>query len=508
LKPVNFSKFRHIEIAIGVCILSATASLAREDWRTIDKKGVISAPLKDKRVPWTGWEESQDPSRGTVWKKKEPDGFSLVHQINFFDTIEQSDRISIYRENSTGRWEERGFVDNQGRVIIEPIYFSALDFYNGLAAVQPNRGDAWQLIDKSGAVKYKLPLGMHPQTSNRFKGVAKNGVLPVATGDYLNSFGKIQEEGLYDLQKKIFHSLGKSVVISEFSEGLAAVSGEKNGFVDASGTYIIPQQYDHVSNFAEGLAVVLQNHQWKYIDHNGKTAITLPDTCSYANSFSEGLASVAIGGDDKVPPFLCTRKGAKWGFIDKTGKLAIEPLFYIDGATGRDLPTNRPMFKEGLAQVAIGDELHHKYGFIDKTGKWKIDPQFRNAQDFTEGKARVCLGQTGFSKDEWNDAKKERNLYRYNIFRLFAKQYGLLNMSRNSVNEILGKPDKWNFDSDIYTLTSTSCGNQYCAVEIRYDLLAKVSSFRILGFEQQSQWLTDTKVLEENLHYINWHRRK
>ena len=51
----------------------------------------------------------------------------------------------------------------------------------------------------------------------------------------------------------------------------------------------------------------------------------------------------------------------KWGYINKTGKTAIEPQF--DNAGG---------FQEGLAQIRMGD----KCGFIDKSGKIAIKPQF------------------------------------------------------------------------------------------------------------------------------------
>ncbi|ECH5021687.1 WG repeat-containing protein, partial [Campylobacter coli] len=50
-----------------------------------------------------------------------------------------------------------------------------------------------------------------------------------------------------------------------------------------------------------------------------------------------------------------------WGFIDKSGKIVIEPKF--DGVGN---------FSEGLAGV----ELNGKWGFIDKSGKIVIEPKF------------------------------------------------------------------------------------------------------------------------------------
>ena len=64
----------------------------------------------------------------------------------------------------------------------------------------------------------------------------------------------------------------------------------------------------------------------------------------------------------------------KWGFIDNSGTIKIEPQF--------DLSNFRfPGFSEGLAAVAVGE----KWGYIDKTGAWVIQPQFDYALNFSEG---------------------------------------------------------------------------------------------------------------------------
>ncbi len=75
------------------------------------------------------------------------------------------------------------------------------------------------------------------------------------------------------------------------------------------------------------------------------------------------LTSVSYGQqkktDESTPLFRIEQNG-KWGFIDKTGKVVIEPQF--DDAW---------LFREGgLASVKIGD----KHGYIDKTGKYVWEP--------------------------------------------------------------------------------------------------------------------------------------
>ena len=65
---------------------------------------------------------------------------------------------------------------------------------------------------------------------------------------------------------------------------------------------------------------------------------------------------------------------SKYGFIDKNGKVVIEPQFDYAGA-----------FSEGLGKV----KKDGKWGFIDKSGKVVIEPQFDSIFNFSEGLAEV-----------------------------------------------------------------------------------------------------------------------
>lgn len=82
-------------------------------------------------------------------------------------------------------------------------------------------------------------------------------------------------------------------------------------------------------------------------------------------------------------------KKFKYGFIDKTGKVVIEPQF--DGTeeqfTGlaHFFNLGEPVFREGLAPVMIRGQ----WGYIDKTGKFAIKPQFFVVRPFSEGFAAV-----------------------------------------------------------------------------------------------------------------------
>ena len=107
-----------------------------------------------------------------------------------------------------------------------------------------------------------------------------------------------------------------------------------------------------------------------FIDRNGK--VIVEPQFQGARDFVEGRANVAVSGEKY-----------KEGFIDENGKLVINPQF---DAT-RD-------FSEGLAAVGIGffgmhGSGEHKWGFVDKNGTMIIAPQFQEVQSFSEGLAAV-----------------------------------------------------------------------------------------------------------------------
>ncbi len=106
--------------------------------------------------------------------------------------------------------------------------------------------------------------------------------------------------------------------------------------------------------------------KWGYIDKTGKMVIE--PQFDKVKAFSGGLATVEING--------------KWGYIDKTGRMVIEPQFDDTGS-----------FSEGLA--AAKKTYSGLYEYIDKTGKAVIEPQFEKAGSFSEGLAPVEKPHTG-----------------------------------------------------------------------------------------------------------------
>ena len=149
--------------------------------------------------------------------------------------------------------------------------------------------------------------------------------------------------------------------VSDFSEGLAVVAGEKGeGYIDKTGKVVIPPRFFEAGPFSGGIALVRVDDRCGYINKIGEYIIN-PHYIE-AGNFSEGLAPVRIG--------------EKWGFIDANENVVIKPQF--DSAKS---------FSGGLAQI----ERDGKYGYIDKTGRLVIDYKFDIAGDFREGLACVLV---------------------------------------------------------------------------------------------------------------------
>jgi hypothetical protein len=117
------------------------------------------------------------------------------------------------------------------------------------------------------------------------------------------------------------------------------------------------------------LFVVIVNDKRGFIDRNGK--IVIEPQFNGARNFSEGLAVVATSNN-----------GYAEGYIDETARIVIEPQF--DKALD---------FSDGLAAVGRAQDrsIHtsYKWGYIDRAGKLIIEQKYIDTLGFSEGLAAV-----------------------------------------------------------------------------------------------------------------------
>jgi hypothetical protein len=233
-----------------------------------------------------------------------------------------------------------------------------------------NKDGKTGFIDKTG----KLIIGFDRLPAGTYVGRFSEGLAPICFmeangGGGCQSVGFIDESGKIAIAPRFMH-------VGSFSEGLAyALTKEEGaGFINHRGEFVIKLKEEGAREFHEGLAAVTtdQGRQWGFIDRTGKPVTK--EQYSRVENFSEGLAAVAQGLGD----------GAKYGFINKEGEVAI-PLRFDPELGNHRAIRYLSRFSDGLARVKVGK----LYGYIDKKGEFAIKPQFSTAADFSEGLASV-----------------------------------------------------------------------------------------------------------------------
>ena len=294
------------------------------------------------------------------------------------------------------------------------------------------------------------------------------------------------------------------------------------GFIDESGSWAIPPQFDRFSFFSEdGVAPVLLR---RYIEEQSKACVYsgIIDTSGewakepgygleMGHSFSEGLIGTIsrddpghrsaddMGGymdtsgewviepkisvgDHFLQPFCAAnsfvgepyamapslvdkeRDICRYGLIDKRGEWLIEPRFkYLD------VYFDSKQTQVGLAVAAEsskGDES--LCGFIDNTGSWVIPPTFKFASTFVGEYAWVGDAETGLSglitqDGQWAIPPKYRTANPIDATRAFvrdpqSKLVGVLDLFQDSWILEPRWYDTWTESSHTYVMAMTEKG--------------------------------------------------
>src|SRR5688500_17513649 len=273
--------------------------------------------------------------------------------------------------DARGKW---GFIDRAGRFRIPPRYDGAGQFSEGVAYVYISEGGR----RRDGIVTVDGRFTELPATND------SSFILHDWVARFETPLGQERKYGYMDKTGRVvippqFDHAG------HFSEGLAWVSvlAERKwlyGFIDKTGKMVIEPQFVHQpGDFVDGLAKVMGQFDVGFIDRAGVFRIKVGYEQS-GDFFSEGLLPV-VQGD---PP-----RGV---YLKRDGRVALEIPFWQDRtARQRSLYSLRRLqlapFSEGLAPVLSFNKL----GFMDRTGKVVIEPLFRETSGFSEGLAAVKI---------------------------------------------------------------------------------------------------------------------
>jgi hypothetical protein len=286
--------------------------------------------------------QQREPSPGPGWvfdgKGQKTDRPALV-DMGFND--------SLFPINVNNHW---GLMNQDGEVVIFPRFDWTDYSYEGFTRFVTGgktgflRGD---VSDDTDPNEYQIPA--------RF--------------DYADRFFNGLSVVMIDGRWGVIDKTGETLLplefdgVLRFQDGFAAVQrGERCGFINRAGDLKIPFEYKAVRSFHNGFAAVQRpDGRWAYIDKRGKT-VWLDETgrVKLLGDFHQEYARVQVTLRDGV---------VRWGYLTKAFKFRIDPVF----EDARD-------FHNGIAAV----KKDGKWGFIFANGRWLIEPQFDDADDFDD----------------------------------------------------------------------------------------------------------------------------
>jgi|JI9StandDraft_2_1071091.scaffolds.fasta_scaffold71332_2 hypothetical protein len=262
-----------------------------------------------------------------------------------------------------------GFIDTSGKLIIPAIYQGADSFSEEIAVVCIN--EKWGLIDRSG--KYVLKPAFDSQIMQ-----FKEGLAAVYEAKYIAdpnaTIGKFRktpvDSSRFEISEvKYLNRQGHVALTVHPSPDLSKrfiLLNEPNSIIAWDGTDTSCNwgfQHKAGFDFAEGLAVLRQGDKYGFIDQTGKYIIA--PQFDYAWTFKEGRAKVYKDID-----------GGKYSFIDRNGKL-ISPYLYYSAEE----------YSEGFARVEKCK--NDRPVFIDKSGRPVTFPDYSFSGNFHNGLARI-----------------------------------------------------------------------------------------------------------------------
>ncbi len=313
--------------------------------------------------------------------------------------------LHLARVPQNGRY---GYIDSSGQFRIAPQFVWAHPFSDGFACVELD-SERLGVIDTTGAFT-ALPqcgygtefheglarFGVYVNGEQKFGYVDHTGRVVIepqftAAGDFAEGLAWAGDEVV-----RTFHRPGSRAGSESVTEGVY-------GFIDRTGRYVIPKQFQHrPGDFSEGLALVYvpnpaggfaDKYLIGFIDHTGAWRIPARfHSPIFGTRFSEGLAAVIEAGTYVGIQNLL--------FIDTSGNVQIRPP-HVDPPAKRLEPPNiwdagllpsasaLSLASYGFAEHLAPVPTERGIAFVDRTGRIVIRPQFCDTSGFSDGLAAV-----------------------------------------------------------------------------------------------------------------------
>ena len=215
-----------------------------------------------------------------------------------------ADKLVYFSEDKNDD-EGFGYLDLKGNVVIEPQWYQAYNFIDGMAVVMVKKGKDSDVSYKYGIINKKGEYIVEPQ---------KNYLMSMGE----NRFAMRKSNGKFVLCDKNLEELSGSYDgMHPFSCGLSLVEKEEKGFgfIDKNGQEIVSCKYMYAEEYADDLTFVAKDADSKVevLDKKGESILKLKEGDAPYYTFHNGLALIYNYDADS--------KEDSYRYIDKNGEV-------------------------------------------------------------------------------------------------------------------------------------------------------------------------------------------
>jgi WG containing repeat len=373
-----------------------------------------------------------------MWGVKDRTGKVLVEPKYYNKPAPFIEGRSVYTKMGL-----KGLLDESGKEVTPPVYYSISDFKHGYAVVTKEFTDTTKKVNGKFA-KYQLRGVIDRSGKEVVPVIYKDMLGDMSNGWFVKVWNDPKEKIHINTAGATFTVPADLLLMTDRIDGkkFIAFKNSKYGIVDQQFKVLLPFEYDRITPAENGLLIVGQNNLFGLMDIKMKWV--LKPTFSNIHKFQNGYALVSdtamkygainakgvvttkpqfklIGRIDKTSSAIAMYRynSDKWGLVDlATGNIITKDnysmyassydygmvYFTRDGKKGMMDSTGKEIFYDAFTDFSPGFLENrawvmkdNKYGFVDKTGTVVIPIQYDMVGGFNEGLAKIKVnGKYGF----------------------------------------------------------------------------------------------------------------
>ena len=203
-----------------------------------------------------------------------------------------SDGLAVVEKNDS----LYGYIDDDGKMVIEPKFLAAAPFFDGLAVVSVKAGDKvqFQVIDKKGNVVFKVK-DKYTNVDYKFH----NGYLAVSDNE---NVVLLNEKGEVALKNSRLKGSVRNYIVDE--DCTPFYDGDAWGLMSIDGEVVVRAKYQSLRYVGSGIFIAENDDKYDFLNAKGDVISTIKcDRLKTINSSvflkRDGSSYTLVDGDDK-----------------------------------------------------------------------------------------------------------------------------------------------------------------------------------------------------------------